>query len=179
MDQYLITNLAGYPMKKLFKLIIVTSILFALIGQVSADTLTDADGNSLTASDWIQMGSAFKLEMIYTDTDGNGTTGIDVPVLTQSAYAQSGKVFQGGYVESCTTDPDAGTAPDDNYDITIKKKTSGLDIFQGALLNRDTSTTESAVPLLSYEHPDDTLQLVVENQTTSGAITKIILYVGP
>lgn len=45
------------------------------------------------------------------------------------------------------TDP-GGTAPTDNYDITLTDSL-GNDVAGGALLNRDTANTERAVPLLS------------------------------
>lgn len=141
-----------------------------------ADTLTDSSGGALTAADWKDCGSFYRLDMIYTDTDGNGTTGIDIPIIYSSIDNLRWTSFVGGYIEMFTTNPGA-TAPTDNYDITIKKKTSEVDVFQGGLQNRDTANTETGWPLLGYEHPDDTLQLVVENNSQANATVGVSLYV--
>ena len=56
-------------------------------------------------------------------------------------------VVEGFYIEKVTTNPGA-TAPTDDYDITIED-TDGVDLMGGALLNRDTSTSESAYPIVA------------------------------
>ena len=52
-----------------------------------------------------------------------------------------------GFVYLVETDPGT-TAPTDNYDITLTDR-NGTDVMGGALANRDTTTTETAAPLLS------------------------------
>lgn len=50
-----------------------------------------------------------------------------------------------GEVIALVTDPDGTAAPTDDYDITITD-TEGYDVMQAAGADRDTSTTETAVP---------------------------------
>lgn len=49
-----------------------------------------------------------------------------------------------GYVYAVITNP-GSTAPTDNYDI-VMTDADGIDVMGGALLNRDTSTSEQAFP---------------------------------
>lgn len=49
-----------------------------------------------------------------------------------------------GRIIGATTVPDGIAAPTDNYDITVADS-DGVDIALGALANRDTANTESAV----------------------------------
>lgn len=52
-----------------------------------------------------------------------------------------------GWVYLAETNPGT-TSPTDNYDITLTNS-EGVDIFGGALTNRDETNTERAVPLLN------------------------------
>lgn len=61
------------------------------------------------------------------------TDGVVTGVATTLAYT--------GKVVALTTDPDAGTAPTDNYDITITDS-DGIDVLLGAGANRDTANVE-------------------------------------
>ena len=64
------------------------------------------------------------------------TDGVVSPVTTTYAYT--------GKVERFITDPDAGVAPTDNYDITIIDS-DGYDILHAAGTDRDTSVTEQVL----------------------------------
>jgi hypothetical protein len=160
------------------KTLVLLALLALSVSVAAADTLTNADGAALSASDWVDLGpgeQVYVLTMIYTDTDGNGTTGIDIPII--SGTGVQANRFQAGYIEMATTVPDDTDAPTALYDIKIIKKTSGVDVFQGGLQNRSATDAETAWPLRGFEHPDDTLQLVVENQAVAGAVVMITLYV--
>lgn len=67
---------------------------------------------------------------------------------TATAGGAADKITVNGYygkVMACVTIPDTGTAPTDNYDITITDA-DGFDVLQGTGANRDTANTETAVP---------------------------------
>lgn len=67
---------------------------------------------------------------------------------TATAGGAADKVTPNGFygkVLACVTIPDSGTAPTDNYDITITDA-DGFDVLQGTGANRDTANTETAVP---------------------------------
>ena len=49
--------------------------------------------------------------------------------------------YDGRFIGACTVPDGGGTAPDDNYGITVKDA-DGVDIALGALLLRDTANTE-------------------------------------
>jgi hypothetical protein len=75
------------------------------------------------------------------------------------------------------TEPDGTTAPTDNYDIYIKNPAFGnIDVFQGALMNRDTANTEAAmytdapIPITTQG-----LTFTLENNSVDGAGGKLWL----
>ncbi len=158
------------------KMLLTIAIMAAIVAPALADTLTDADGGTLTVADWSHNSQGlWSLTVIWTDTDGNGTAGIDIP--TDFSNETMLDKFRKAVVAALSTDPDGTHAPTDNYDIAINKKTLGIDCFQGGANNRDTSTSETAFPLRGFEHPDDTLQLVVSGQSVSGAVVAMTIYV--
>lgn len=164
-------------MKKII-LLLALLVVLSLPTLSMADTLLNSDGEALSASDWVQTGhipGSFSWELIavYTDTDGNGTTGIAIPIRSSG---DTGDMFKSAWVEYCTTDPGA-TAPTDNYDIEIQRAVNGADLFQGGLYNRDTSSTETGWPAVGFMHPTSALQLVVTNQSQAGAIVTLYISV--
>lgn len=83
-----------------------------------------------------------------------------------------------GYIFLAETNP--GTeAPTDNYDIVLNTAT-GVDVFGGNLMNRDTTNTERAVPL-TVGWIDGTLTLAVTNNSVNNAafVLKVWLYREP
>lgn len=91
-------------------------------------------------------------------------------------------VFEGRLME-LTTNP--GTpAPTDNYDITLTDAES-VDRLQGVGANRDTATTETAIPVYSGStvHPivsrSDVLTLAIANNAVNSAQGRVILLYGP
>lgn len=87
-----------------------------------------------------------------------------------------------GEILSVVTDPDtsaAGLTPSDNYDITLVDE-YGIDVMGGALANRDSTTSEYALPLNGsnlYEPiVDGTLTLTVANNTKNAAKGHVYIY---
>jgi len=88
-----------------------------------------------------------------------------------------------GRLMELTTNP-GGTAPTDNYDITLIDA-EGVDRLQGLGANRDTANTES-LPLVysgSTIHPvvskTDALTLKIGGQSVNSAVGRVILLYGP
>lgn len=76
-----------------------------------------------------------------------------------------------GWVFQAETNP--GTeAPTDDYDIVLNDA-AGADVFNGALINRDTTNTELAWPLVgtipTRTFVDGTLAIVVTNNAVNNA----------
>lgn len=120
---------------------------------VSADTITDYQGFSVH-------------EFTYTmSTSGTATT----------TTAIKGRVI------AVETNP-GSPAPTDNYDLTINDA-NGADIMGGALQNRDTSTTEMAIPLVgALAAPqgipvDSVLSIVSSGNSQSGATVLLRIFV--
>jgi len=99
-------------------------------------------------------GSSVTITVGKIDTPYAGTHGIVEVLAEWVADDTNGSVpdtaiddvdMLGRYCVLAVTDPDSGTAPTDNYDITIEDE-YGCDIFGGALENRDTANSEQAVP---------------------------------
>ena len=67
-----------------------------------------------------------------------------VPDLTSTSYLKTLPAAK-GWLWRMITDP-GSTAPTDNYDIYLVDVLTGADILNGAGLNRDTATSESAFP---------------------------------
>lgn len=77
------------------------------------------------------LGNVHKIKWTWTSAAGGAAD-----LVTVGNYA--------GRVLSLVTDPGAA-APTDNYDVTVTDP-DGYDVLQGAGANRDTATTETAVP---------------------------------
>lgn len=115
------------------KKLIIAILIFIPCIVHAAGTLTGCS----SATDWADIGNGNWACTVTWVDDTNGTTGtIIVPPKLYGTWAGAG-----------ITDP-GSTAPTDNYDIivssTVSNHWSALDIFDGNLLNRDTSTTEKA-----------------------------------
>lgn len=88
--------------------------------------------------------------------------------------------IQGYHLDAGETDPGA-TAPTDNYDITVTDEW-GLDLFGGALLNRDTSATEikrpvvDSVPLYGSAPIPGQLTVTISGNSVNAATGKLILH---
>ncbi len=80
-----------------------------------------------------------------------GESGVRVWQVNYTTHASAGTFTAitdtdiTGWILLVETDP-GSTAPDDNYDITLKN-VNGRDIMGGSLTDRDTSNTEAALPL--------------------------------
>ena len=85
-----------------------------------------------------------------------------------------------GKLLAIETNPGA-TAPTDNYDIVLNDL-DGHDVLEGVAANRDTSTTEKANIVFSGTSvnppvaKNDTLQLVITNNSVNDAIVVVKLY---
>jgi hypothetical protein len=86
-----------------------------------------------------------------------------------------------GYVVRVITDPGA-TAPTDDYDIVLNDK-YGADVMGGALIDRDTTATEHALPIIGSASAGalviDTLQLSISGNSVNsatGTVTVLIAY---
>lgn len=96
-----------------------------------------------------------------------------------SVPATASPVFN-GYVFLVTTNPGA-TAPTDNYDITLTD-TDSVDIAGGELLNRDTTSSEQAVPKVGaiygsrYVESGVTLNLSGNSVNSATGTVKIYVY---
>lgn len=85
-----------------------------------------------------------------------------------------------GWVFMATTDPGAAIAPQDDYDIELRD-TDSVDIFGGTLANRDTATSEHAVPLIGaayYGHRfiNGALTMVLTNNNVNSATGTLKIY---
>ncbi len=83
-----------------------------------------------------------------------------------------------GWIVHVETDPGA-TAPDDNYNITLKN-TNGRDIMGGSLATRDTANTEAVLPLLNGNYQavwnEGPLSIAVSAAGNSKTIELLIYY---
>jgi len=88
-----------------------------------------------------------------------------------------------GYITEVITDPGA-TAPTDDYDITLTCTTmGGLDLMGTALTNRDTTTTEVAVPYFSaqniygWSRVDGKITLNITNNSTNAGNGTVYVFI--
>jgi hypothetical protein len=72
-----------------------------------------------------------------------------------------------GACQRLVTVPDSGTAPTDNYDITVADEDS-TDVLMGAGANRDTSTTEQVLGTSLGVVANDKLTIHVTNAGSGG-----------
>jgi len=84
-----------------------------------------------------------------------------------------------GYVVLVITNP-GGTAPTDNYDITLTDADS-VDIMGGTLADRDTSNSEHAVPKIGAVYGgrwvSGTITLNITNNSVNSATGTVTIYV--
>ena len=84
-----------------------------------------------------------------------------------------------GFLSFVMTDPGA-TAPDDNYDVVITDD-DVVDIMGGELANRDTSTSEQAMPKMGNSYGPRFVcgypTITISNQATADAIMGFKFYV--
>lgn len=90
------------------------------------------------------------------------------------------EISLGGFVSKVVTNP-GSTAPTDNYDITCGDPSdTTLDVFGGALANRDTANTEQAYTVISGATMPvyaSTCTLQITNNSVNGATGTIEFYV--
>ena len=118
----------------------------------------------------------------YFDLDNTGimraefTCTADAAAATWPAITTQWQIV--GLVFAAETNPGA-TAPTDNYDITVVNS-NGIDIFGGALANRDTSTSERTMPILNSLYgavpSDGQLTINITNNAVNSAIVVLTLY---
>lgn len=151
-------------MKRLLFAVFV--LLAAAVPANAAGTLTGCTAQT----DWADVGNGNWACTVTWVDDTSGTTGtILVPPKLYGTWAAVG-----------VTDPGA-TAPTDNYDIVVSSTVSGhwaaLDVFDGNLLNRDSSATEKATwsyaPFPAYGSLTFTLSGNAVNNAT-GTLTIIL-----
>ena len=138
------------------------ALLFLATTAMAAGTMTDKNGNSLDSGDWELIGArVWKLEIICTDD----TAGIDsaIPVPTSLYGANPFTVL----VEIGATPPTG--------DLDIQVEWHGRDITGGGLQDCSLSESSSADYAL-FAPMDEDLNLVMENNTQSGAIVTVTIY---
>lgn len=108
------------------------------------------------------IGNVHKIKWTWISTAGGAAD-----LVTTKAY--------GGIVRNLRTVPaGGGSAPTDDYDITITDP-DGLDVMLGAGANRDTAVTENAVPgSTSTAHGKLTLNVTNAGATKGGTATLYI-----
>jgi hypothetical protein len=112
--------------------------------------------------------------LLYTwtaHTDGSITA---VPTTTEET-----NYIKGYYLCAAVTNP-GSTAPADNYDITITNA-DGIDLFGGALMNRDETNSEYAVPTIATgvkgcAFIDGTITVNWSNITTNAGVGTLKLF---
>jgi len=150
-------------MKKLLTcLAIILALAFAV--PAMADSFTDGDGGTLAEADWASNGThSYYIEFIWTDTTGDGVSNQTIAVPS---------TLKDFWVYSLEQDPGA-TTPDADYDVTITKKTSGTDVFQGGCegLDGTDTTADPCYPASGYvQTGGEDLYFTAANQGTAGAI---------
>lgn len=150
---------------KRWVLAILMPILLILMLLVPA--LSEAAGTVTTTKSRLAAGMA-AYTMSWTADAADG-----------SVPATASPVFN-GYVFLVATNPGA-TAPTDNYDITLTDS-DGVDISGGELLNRDTISSEQAVPKVGaiygsrYVEGGVTLNLTGNSVNSATGTVKIYVY---
>lgn len=80
-----------------------------------------------------------------------------------------------GYILLVVTDP-GSPAPTDNYGITLTDS-DGIDVMGGALANRDTSTTEEAIPSNGARFVSGKITIAISSNAVNGAKGIIYIYI--
>ena len=107
--------------------------------------------------------SITKLDMIRVVTFSWTADASDGSVPSTTVSAAITQQIAGWNCFLCVTNP-GSTAPTDNYDIVVNDA-DGVDIFGGKLNNRDTATSEQAVPLVGGAYM---------TRPVTGAITMVL-----
>ena len=156
-------------MKKLMTaLIAITLILTVAFGAWAAGaTVTPTYVPVPHSSVWV-------LTFTWLADDGNGT----VPTTIWGDGVTEQPIY--GYVVRATTNPGT-TAPQDNYDITLTDA-DGIDVMGGALMNRDTVTSEHVGSLLQAGNfdwcfVDGTLTLNLSGNNVNSATGVLKVYI--
>jgi len=90
-------------------------------------------GSSVTFTETVQIGAVKKIKAVWVSDDTTGAAS------GATAYSYNGKV------ELLTTVPaGAGSAPTDNYDVTLTDE-DAVDVLAGGGANRDTASTEQVL----------------------------------
>jgi len=119
---------------------------------------------------------------VWSRRDQTGMNSVTVTMTASSATAGYSDVTLSreikGIVLLAQTNPGA-VAPTDNYDIVVNNEDS-LDIFGGALANRDSTNTEWTMPLLNGNYTgvpvDGQLTIQTSNNSVNSAVIEFILY---
>jgi len=153
-------------MKKLATIIALAALLLPSM-VLAAGTITDADGGTLTAADWVQTAIGYQVTFILTDTGGSGFSAT-IPLTADQAAANL-------WIYSLQTDPGA-TAPTDDYDLTVVDST-GVSVFGTGCNDRDTSNTEicSTDNDAYVQYNSGNLTITVANNSQAGALVTCIL----
>ena len=148
-------------MKKFIKIsLIILSLIFMAQSAFAAGTVT----TTITA----MTTNTTKIVFSWTADASDGS--VPATATTQTID---------GYVVLVITNP-GGTAPTDNYDITLTDADS-VDIMGGALGNRDTSASEHAVPKIGDIYGGrwvtGTITLNITNNSVNSATGTVTIYV--
>jgi len=151
-------------MKKYF---LALFLVLAIASQIWA-----AAGTVVVVEDKVVIeGKMAKKIITLTCTGGTAGEAGTVPNTTLPA-----NIIKGWYLYSAETNPGAGP-PDANYDIVINDA-DGVDVANGLLMNRHTSTTELVnlgMGVYGYPLITGALTIVQTNQTTASAVWVITL----
>lgn len=149
-------------MKKLLLqlLIVITFVLTILHGVWAGSATRPIPGDNVYA-----------LEFAWTASGGT------VPAETYGDDRT--EQLWSGYIIRVVTNP-GDTAPTDDYDITITDA-EGCDVMGGELANRDTSTSEQAVPKIGSAYGgayvEGQLTLNVSGNSVGSATGKVVIYI--
>lgn len=114
------------------------------------------------------VGNTYKLTLTITADASDGS----VPSTVLNAGVQDLVNNDGLAIVSMQSDP-GSPAPTDNYDIVINNSL-GLDVLGGTGANRDTSTTENAVPTAPLPISGALTFALTNNSVNSAVITIVI-----
>jgi len=111
----------------------------------------------------------------YTCT-ASATDGSFPSTATSTAITAA---IEGMYITEVRTNPGAGP-PQDNYDIVLNDA-DGIDLMGGTLANRDTTTSERAIPALAAgiyggTAIDGALTLVITGNNVNSAVTVVKVF---
>lgn len=99
---------------------------------------------------------------------------------TDGSYTSFSTGSVSGVILGVLTDP-GSTAPQDNYDITLKNS-YGLDVMGGSLADRDTADTEYIQPYNATQNTymsmpnHGALTLAISGNNVNGATGKVVIY---